>query len=125
MASLPQTLYSTYSDLGTSVDDANPPQYIWKFTAMDKCGIERLWGSSSQSGCKPSGHWADVRLFPLVQQGQQAIAARGATVDFSDAVNASNLQAVGTVHENAVEREADITPTRKAVTRPSGACSAL
>jgi hypothetical protein len=45
----------------------------------------------------------------LSAQGQQAIAARGATVDLSDAVNASNLQTVGTVRANAAQREADIS----------------
>jgi hypothetical protein len=41
--------------------------------------------------------------------GQQAIAAQGATVDLSDAVNASNLQTVGTIRANAAQREADIS----------------
>ena len=45
----------------------------------------------------------------LSTQGQQAIAAQGATVDLSDAVNASNLQTVGTIRANAAQREADIS----------------
>lgn len=44
----------------------------------------------------------------LSTQGQQAIAAQGATVDLSDSVNASNLQMVGTIRANAAQREADI-----------------
>src|SRR5258708_6605781 len=45
----------------------------------------------------------------LSTQGQQSIAAQGATVDLSDAVNASNLQTVGTIRANAAQREADIS----------------
>ena len=45
----------------------------------------------------------------LSAQGQQAIAAQGATVDLSDAVNASNLQTVGTIRANSAQREADIS----------------
>ena len=44
----------------------------------------------------------------LSTQGQQAIAAQGATVDLGDAVNTSNLQTVGTIRANAAQREADI-----------------
>ena len=45
----------------------------------------------------------------LSTQGQQVIAAQGATVDLSDSVNASNLQTVGTIRANAAQREADIS----------------
>ncbi len=44
----------------------------------------------------------------LSTQGQQAIAAQGATVDLGDAVNATSLQTIGTVRANAPQREADI-----------------
>jgi hypothetical protein len=44
----------------------------------------------------------------LSTEGQQAIAARGATVDLSDAVNSSGLQTIGTIRVNASLREADI-----------------
>src|SRR6185312_15854269 len=42
-------------------------------------------------------------------QGQQAIAAQGATVDLSDAVDASSLQTVGTIRADANQREVDIS----------------
>jgi hypothetical protein len=45
----------------------------------------------------------------LSPQGQQTIAAQGATVDLSDAVNATNLQTVGTIRANSARREADIS----------------
>ena len=50
--------------------------------------------------------WIQLRLSP---QGQQAIAAQGATVDLVDAVNASNLQTLGTIRANSAQREADIS----------------
>ncbi len=45
----------------------------------------------------------------LSSQGKQVIAAQGATVDLSDAVNASNLQTVGTIRASSTRREADIS----------------
>jgi hypothetical protein len=45
----------------------------------------------------------------LSPAGQQAIAAQGASVDLADAINASNLQAVGTIRANSTQREADIS----------------
>jgi hypothetical protein len=45
-------------------------------------------------------------LSPL---GQQMVAAQGATVDLSDAANASSLQTVGTIRANSTQREADIS----------------
>jgi hypothetical protein len=95
MASLPQTLYSTYSNLGS-----------------------QAWANAASSGygAAPANQAASLPVTgqmpgysSLSAEGQQAIAARGATVDLSDAVNASNLQTVGTVRENAVQREADIS----------------
>jgi hypothetical protein len=45
----------------------------------------------------------------LSTQGQREIAARGATVDLSDAVNTSNLQTLGTIRADAAQRETDIS----------------
>jgi hypothetical protein len=45
----------------------------------------------------------------LSTQGQREIAARGATVDLSDAVNTSNLQTIGTIRADAAQRETDIS----------------
>ena len=46
-------------------------------------------------------HNADERIRKLSAQGQQQIAAQGATVDLYDSVNASNLQTLGTIRANA------------------------
>jgi hypothetical protein len=44
----------------------------------------------------------------LNSQGQQAIAAQGATVDLGDAVNATSLQTLGTIRSKAAQRATDI-----------------
>jgi len=44
----------------------------------------------------------------LSTPGQQQIAAQGATTDLSDAVTESNLQTLGTMRANEIQREQDI-----------------
>ena len=111
MASLPQTLYSTYSNLGGQA---------WTILTQpaNTYGNSLPWidAASSGYGAATANQAASVPVTgqmsgysSLSAQGQQAIAARGATVDLSDAVNASNLQTVGTVRANAAQREADIS----------------
>ena len=57
----------------------------------------------------------------LSSQGQQVIAAHGATVDLSDAVNASSLQTIGTIRTNAAQRETDISQLEAASHSPDPA----
>jgi hypothetical protein len=45
----------------------------------------------------------------LSPQGQQEIAARGATADLNDAVTTSNVQTLGTIRANSVQRQTDIS----------------
>jgi hypothetical protein len=44
----------------------------------------------------------------LSPSGQQQIAAQGATTDLSDAITVSNLQTLGTMRSNEIQREQDI-----------------
>ena len=76
---------------------------------MDECRIGRLWRSCSEPNGQHPAYRSDLGYSSLSPQGQQAIAARGATVDLSDAVNASSLQTVGTIRANSAQREADIS----------------
>jgi len=57
----------------------------------------------------------------LSAQGQREIAARGATVDLSDSISASNLQALGVIRANATQREADISQLESASHSPDPA----
>jgi hypothetical protein len=111
MASLPQTLYSSYSNLGRQ-------EWIILTRPANTYGNSLPWINAAATGYGASAANQTSSLprtgqisgySSLSVQGQQAIAAQGATVDLSDAVNASNLQTVGTIRANAAQREADIS----------------
>ena len=111
MASLPQTLYSSYSNLGRQ-------QWIVLTRPANTYGNSLPWINAATTGYGASAANESSSLPRMGQisgyssmsaQGQQAIAAQGATVDLSDAVNASNLQTVGTIRANAAQRETDIS----------------
>jgi hypothetical protein len=111
MASLPQMLYSSYANLGRQ-------EWIVLTRPANTYGNSLPWMSAATNGYGASAA-NQTSGFPrtgqisgyssLDAQGQQAIAAQGATVDLSDAVNASNLQTVGTIRASAAQREADIS----------------
>jgi hypothetical protein len=60
-------------------------------------------GASIQPTSKISGYNT------LSPQGQQSIAAQGATVDLGDAVSTSSLQVLGTIRSKSAQRESDIS----------------
>jgi hypothetical protein len=111
MATLPQTLYTSYSNLGRM-------QWTTLTMPANTYGNSTLWMSSASTGYGAAAANQTASL-PRTSQingysslnanGQQAIAARGATVDLSDAVNASSLQTIGSIRANAVQRETDIS----------------
>ena len=111
MAGLPQALYSSYSNLGrqtwtTLTMPANTygNSLPWMNAASTGYGaVAANQGASIPRASQLSGYGA------LDSQGQQAIAARGAAVDLSDAVDASSLQAIGTIRASSGQREADIS----------------
>jgi hypothetical protein len=111
MASLPQRLYSSYSNLGsqewmvlTRPANTYGNSLPWMNAATTGYGT----ASANQTASLPrTGQM--IGYSGLSTQGQQAIAAQGATVDLSDSVNESNLQTVGTIRANAPQREADIS----------------
>ena len=110
MASLPETLYTSYSTLG---------QQQWSAIVQpaNTYGNSLLWMNSASTGysAATANQAASIPRTTqltgygsLSSSGQQAIAARGATVDLSDAVDASSLQTIGTIRANSAQREADI-----------------
>lgn len=110
MATLPQTLYTSYRNLGYQewlalMRPANTygNSAAWINAASTGYGapIATLSASINQAG-KIAGYDS------LSPEGQQIIAAQGATVDLANAVNASNLQTIGTIRVDAAQREADI-----------------
>jgi hypothetical protein len=110
MATLPQTLYTSYTNLGRQ-------QWTTLTTPANTYGNSLLWMNSASTGysAATANQTASIPrttqltgYSSLSSNGQQAIAARGATVDLSDAVNASSLQTIGTIRANSTQLEADI-----------------
>jgi hypothetical protein len=111
MANLPQALYTSYTNLGRQ-------QWTILTQPSNTCGNSIPWmnAASGGYGAAAANQTASISrtgqisgYSSLSPEGQQAIAARGATVDLSDAVNASNLQTAGTIRGNSAQREADIS----------------
>ena len=111
MASLPRELYASYANLGRQ-------EWIVLTRPANTYGNSLGWMNAAMTGSGASAanqtssipRISQISGYPsLNTQGQQAIAAQGATVDISDAVNVSNLQTIGTIHANAARREADIS----------------
>src|SRR5258708_18016918 len=109
MANLPETLYTSYRNLRrqqwyTLSQTANTygNSVPWMNSAMTGFGA----AAANQAASVP--RTSQITGFSsLSTQGQREIAARGATVDLSDAVNTSNLQTLGTIRADAAQRETD------------------
>jgi len=111
MASLPETLYSTYSNLGRQ-------QWTAFTTPANTYGNSSIWiyAASSGYGAKAATQAASIDMTgriaaysSLSPQGQREIAAQGATVDLANAVSATNLQMIGTIRADSKQREVDIS----------------
>jgi len=111
MASLPQSLYSSYANLGRQ-------QWTILTQPANTYGNSLRWmnAASTGYGAANASQAASIQhsdriagYASMSAQGQQAIAAQGATVDLSDAVDASSLQTVGTIRADANQREVDIS----------------
>lgn len=110
MASLPQTLYTSYRNLGRQ-------EWITLTSPANTYGNTIPWVNAASTGYGASAATHAVGIpetgriaayGSLNAKGQQTIAAQGATVDLSDAVNASSLQTIGTIRAEAHQRETDI-----------------
>jgi hypothetical protein len=110
MATAPSSYYTAYS---------NMVQQTWTPVAhpANTYGNSLPWTNAATygSGAAAANQGASIQrtgqisgYSSLNTQGQQAIAAQGATVDLADAINATSLQTIGTVRANAPQREADI-----------------
>lgn len=116
MASLPQSYYTAYTNLGRQ-------QWTTLTQPANTYGNSLPWMSAATTGYGASAATQTASVprttqisgyNSLTMQGQQAIAAQGATVDLSDAVNASSLQTLGTIRANAAQRESDISTLESA-----------
>ena len=110
MASLPETLYTTYGTIGqqqwaTLIQPANTygNSSVWMHAAATGYGAP---AAEQTASINTTGRIAGYSS--LSPQGQQAIAAQGATVDLANAVNATSLETVGAIRSSSAQREADI-----------------
>ncbi|HJU10506.1 MAG: hypothetical protein JST61_05025 [Acidobacteria bacterium] len=111
MASLPQTLYTTYSNLGRQ-------QWTTLIRPANTYGNSLVWmnAASTGYGAKAAAQAASidttgriVGYSSLSPQGQREMAAQGATVDLANAVNATNIGTIGTIRADSAQRVADIS----------------
>ena len=116
MASAPQSLYSSYSNTG---------QQMWTTVTQpaNTYGNTQMWTTAATSGYGAAAANQQVSIprtgqiagySSLSQEGQQQLAAQGATADLSDTANATTLQTLGTIRTNAPQREADISTLEQA-----------
>lgn len=111
MASLPQSLYTSYSNLGRQAWSAlmHPANTYGNSAAWVRAastGHGAMMATQSASISEPGRIAGYGTLSP---EGQQIIAAQGASVDLDNAVDASSLQTIGTIRAEAAQREADIS----------------
>ena len=82
-----------------------------------------MWTTALTTGNSASAGNQQVSVSPVARisgyntldsQGQQQLAAQGATADLGDTANATTLQTLGTIRTNAPQREADIANLEQA-----------
>ncbi len=116
MASAPQSLYSSYSNIGQQM-------WISVTQPVNTYGNTEMWTAAATSGYGAVAGNQQVSVprtsqisgySSLSQQSQQQLAAQGATADLGDTANATTLQTLGTIRTNAPQREADISNLEQA-----------
>ena len=111
MATAPSSLYSGYTNMGQQfwvpfTQPANTYGNLQQFINAIATGS----GAASANQAASVQRTGQISGYSsLNAQGQQAVAAQGATIDLSDAVSASSLQTLGTVRANSAQRETDIS----------------
>ncbi len=110
MATAPSSYYTAYTNMA---------QQAWTPVAhpTNTYGNSLPWVSAATTGngASAANQAASIQRTGQISgygalnaQGQQALAAQGATADLGDAVNTTSLQTLGTIRSNAPQREADI-----------------
>lgn len=110
MASLPQTLYTSYGNLGRQewfalMHPANTYGNSAAWINAASTGYGAMAATQSASISDPARIAGYNSLSP---EGRQVIAAQGASVDLDNAVDASSLQTIGSIRAESAQREADI-----------------
>jgi hypothetical protein len=110
MNTAPASDYTTYSNQGTVAwSPVTAPQNVY--------GNSQQWTTAAATGIGASAAVQSTSVpttgqlsgyNQLAPDGQQAIAAAGATIDLQDAVSETSLSILGTIRTTASKREADI-----------------
>jgi hypothetical protein len=111
MATAPSSLYLGYTNLGRQfwvpfTEPSNTYGNLQQFITAIATGNGAA-GAYQSASVQRTGQISGYNS--LGPQGQQIIAAQGATVDLSDAINASSLQTVGSIRASSAQRETDIS----------------
>lgn len=115
MSIAPQSLYQPYLS----------PYTYWRLLnqAANTYGNSQPWTNTANNGTGAQSAYQQATIprtgaLPqygsLSTNGQQQIAAQGATSDLDDSVTANNLQTLGTIRNNAQQRDADISALEQA-----------
>ena len=110
MATSPSSLYTSYG--------SGLPSWVPVIPSNDTYGNTGSWISSVSRGTNAATSAIAGASVARVAQltgydkldsnGQRAVAAKGATIDLGDSVSATNLQVVGTIRANQVQRQTEI-----------------
>jgi len=110
MATAPSSYYTAFSNMGvqmwtqvTRPANTYGNSLPWMNAATTGNGAASAYQSASVPRTGQISGYSTLNA-----QGQQAIAAQGATVDLGDAVNVTSLQTLGTIRSNAAQRATDI-----------------
>ena len=110
MATAPSSYYTAFANMGeqmwtqvTRPANTYGNSLPWMNAATNGSGAASAnQGAGVQRTGQISGYTS------LNAQGQQAIAAQGATIDLGDAVTSTSLQTIGTIRANSTQRAIDI-----------------
>ncbi len=110
MASLPQALYTSYGNLGRQ-------EWFALMHPANTYGNSAAWVDAASTGYGAMAATQSASIYDLGRvagysslnsEGQQVIAAQGASVDLDNAVDASSLQTIGSIRAESAQRETDI-----------------
>lgn len=115
MSIAPESLYQPYLS----------PFTYWRLVnqAANTYGNSQSWTNAANTGTGAQYGYQQATIPPtgivpqygsLSTNGQQQIAAQGATSDLNDSVTAASLQTLGTVRSNAQQRDSDISALEQA-----------
>jgi hypothetical protein len=110
MATVPSSYYTAFANMG---------EQMWTQVTRpaNTYGNSLPWinAATTGSGAASANQGAGVQrtgqisgYSALSLQGQQAIAAQGATIDLGDAVTSTSLQTIGAIRANSTQRATDI-----------------